>query len=34
MMLVSLPGVAWLGGIMAGEAAGTDPEKGESGVRR
>jgi hypothetical protein len=34
MMLVSLPGAAWLGGIMAGEAKRSDPEKGEIGARR
>ncbi len=34
MMLVSLPGAAWLGGIMAGEAKASDPEKGETGARR
>lgn len=34
MMLVSLPGAAWLGGVMAAEVKASDSQKGESGVRR
>jgi hypothetical protein len=34
MMLVSLPGAAWLGGVMAAEVKASDSQKGESGVRQ